>query len=237
MRKIHWMGLCMALAGLSVTAANVAAGRFGIDQRVAYVDSGIWKRRNQLLFQDAAALIVVAGALWPGDPTRLGHTCWQSVDSVALGTASAALKIAFSRARPAQTNNPNEWFRGRGHNSFPNREVARSPVQSHRSFWRTDAEHPPVYALELLPIYDAIAGVRVRAHWQSDVIVAFGLETALGCYAPSRPASLSVGAARCGDHRMADSILTAARPGIADRLTRRAARSIRARAGRSPRAG
>ena len=93
--------------------------------RVHHDDSGIWKRRNQLLLVDAAALVIVAGALWEGDQTRLGHTYWQSVDSVLIGSASAAaLKLAFSRARPTQTDNPNDWFKGHGHQSFPSGEVA-----------------------------------------------------------------------------------------------------------------
>ena len=193
MRLVHWMVVCMALAGLSAPAANAAGGPFGIDQRLAYDDSGIWKRRNQLLLQDAAALVVVAGALWEGDQTRLGHTYWQSVDSVVLGTVSAAvLKVAFSRARPAQTDNPNDWFKGRGHNSFPSGEVAAIASAITPFVLEYGAEHPAVYALELLPVYDAIARVKVQSHWQSDVIVAFALGTALGYYAHNRPSSLSI---------------------------------------------
>ena len=32
------------------------------------------------------------------------------------------------------------------------------------------AEHPAVYALELLPLYDGIARVKSQAHWQTDVL-------------------------------------------------------------------
>lgn len=41
-------------------------------------------------------------------------------------------------------------------------------------------DHPVVYALELLPIYDAIARVKVRAHWQTDVIAGFALGAGAG---------------------------------------------------------
>jgi undecaprenyl-diphosphatase len=38
-------------------------------------------------------------------------------------------------------------------------------------------DHPAVYALELLPIYDGIARMKVQAHWQSDVLAGFALGT------------------------------------------------------------
>ena len=194
MRTVHWMFLSIALVGVSPGSANAAGGLFGIDHRLAYDDSGIWKRRNQLLLQDAAALVVVAGALWEGDQTRLGHTYWQSVDSIVLGTASAAvLKVAFSRARPAQTDNPNDWFQGHGHNSFPSGEVAAITSAVTPFVLEYAAEHPAVYALELLPAYVAVARVKAQAHWQSDVLAAFALGTAVGYYSHNRTSSLSVG--------------------------------------------
>ena len=194
MRAAQWMPLCLALVAAAPPVANAADGPLGIDHRLRFDDSGIWKRRNQLLLQDAAALVVVGGALWEGDQTRLGHTYWQSVDSIVLGTASAAvLKIAFSRARPAQSDNPNDWFQGRGHNSFPSGEVAAITSAITPFVLEYGAEHPFVYALELLPLYDAIARMKVQAHWQSDVLAAFALGTAVGYYAHGRSSSLTVG--------------------------------------------
>lgn len=97
-----------------------AGGPFGIDHRVNYDDSGIWQRRNQLVLQDATVLVVVAGALWEGNDSRLGHTFWKSLDAVAIGAVtSEGMKYAFSRTRPAQTDNPNRWFQGKGNKSFP----------------------------------------------------------------------------------------------------------------------
>jgi undecaprenyl-diphosphatase len=54
-------------------------------------------------------------------------------------------------------------------------------------------EYPAVWALELLPAYDAVARVKVRAHWQSDVLASFVIGTAIGAYAHSRTSSISVG--------------------------------------------
>ena len=66
-----------------------------------------------MLRQDASAFAVVGSALWEGDSTRPGHTHWKSIDSVALGVASAAVpKIALSAARPAQSGKPNDWLQG-----------------------------------------------------------------------------------------------------------------------------
>jgi hypothetical protein len=58
-----------------------------------------------------------------GGGNRIGKTLWQSVDAGVLsGVAATALKYAFSRERPAQTPDPNEWFTGHGQ-SLPSGEV------------------------------------------------------------------------------------------------------------------
>jgi undecaprenyl-diphosphatase len=53
---------------------------------------------------------------------------------------------------------------------------------------------PGVWALEALPLYDAIARMKVQAHWQTDVLAGFAIGTAAGYYAHSRdnPLVLSV---------------------------------------------
>ncbi|MEO7057464.1 MAG: phosphatase PAP2 family protein [Caldimonas sp.] len=174
--------------------AQAGGGPVGIDHRVNYDDSGIWKRRNQLVLQDATALVVVAGALWEGSDTRLGATFWQSVDSVVLGTVtSESMKYAFSRTRPAQTDDPNRWFQGHGNKSFPSGEVMEITTAVTPFVLEYAREYPAVWALELLPLYDAVARVKVRAHWQSDVLASFAIGTAIGVYAHSRSSSLTVG--------------------------------------------
>ena len=194
MRTIQWLLLSAGLSAFMPAETHGADGLLGIDHRLGYDDRGVWKRRNQFLVQDATALVVVASALWEGDQTRLGHTSWQSIDSIALGTASAAvLKVAFGRARPAQSDNPNDWFQGRGHNSFPSGEVTAITSAITPFVLEYGSEYPVVYALELLPAYVAVARVKVQAHWQSDVLAAFALGTAVGYYAHSRTSSLSVG--------------------------------------------
>ena len=187
-------GRACACALMLGTGVSVAGGPLGIDHRIAYDNSGIWNRSNQKFLQTATGVVVVAGALWDGDSDRLGRTFWQSVDSTVIGVGSAtALKLVFSRARPTQTDDPNRWFQGRGHNSFPSGEVAEVTSAITPFILEYGRDYPAVYALELLPLYDAIARVKVRAHWQTDVLASFALGTAAGYYAHSRSSSISVG--------------------------------------------
>jgi undecaprenyl-diphosphatase len=51
-------------------------------------------------------------------------------------------------------------------------------------------DHPAVYALEALPVYDAIARMKLQAHWQSDVIAGLALGAAAGYYASHRDTPL-----------------------------------------------
>jgi membrane-associated phospholipid phosphatase len=192
-RAARWIAAAATLALGAMNAAH-AGGPLGIDHRLNFDDSGIWKRRNQLILQDVTPLVILAGALWEGDDTRLGHTSWQAIDSMLIGTVTAAgMKLAFSRSRPTQTDDPNQWFKGHGHNSFPSGEVMEITTAVTPFILEYGAEHPAVYALELLPIYDAVARVKLRAHWQSDVLASFLIGTAIGVYAHSRSSSLSVG--------------------------------------------
>lgn len=184
----------MLIAAALAAGAAHADGPLGIDHRLNVDNSGIWKRRNQVILQDATALVVVAGALWEGSDSRLGRTFWQSVDAVAIGAVTAeGMKYAFSRTRPTQTDNPNRWFQGKGNKSFPSGEVMEITTAVTPFVLEYGADHPAVWALELLPLYDAVARVKVRAHWQTDVLASFAIGTALGVYAHSRNESISVG--------------------------------------------
>lgn len=52
--------------------------------------------------------------------------------------------------------------------------------------------HPAVYALELLPLYDAAARVKSHAHWQPDVLASLVIGTGIGWYAHGRQLPISV---------------------------------------------
>jgi undecaprenyl-diphosphatase len=127
----------------------------------------------------------VAGALWFGDDDGLGHVLWQTTDSLAVsGLAAQVLKYAFSRARPTQGDNPNLWFQGSGHESFPSGEVTEQASFVTPFIINYFHDAPWVAALEILPVYDAIARLKSRAHWQSDVIAGWALGTGVGWWRP-----------------------------------------------------
>jgi PAP2 superfamily protein len=186
----RFFALCLSCLLLHAPAASA-----GVDHLVGYDNSGIWKRNDQQTLLYALIGGEIAGAVWLGGEDRLGKTFWQSIDSSALGAVSSeAMKHIFTRARPDQTDDPNQWFQGHGHYSFPSGEVTAVTAIVTPFVLEYGSDHPAVYALELLPAYDAIARVKVHAHWQTDVLAGFALGTATGYLAHSRdsPVILSV---------------------------------------------
>jgi len=196
------MQLKKALASARRAVLPIALGVFacdashggGIDHKIdPPQDTGIWSRSNQQALQDFTIATVVGGALWFGSENQTGHTFWRSVDSTVLGAATAAvMKPVFSRARPSQTDDPGEWFQGHGHNSFPSGEVMLVTTAVTPFVLEYGAEHPAVYALELLPLYDGIARVKSQAHWQTDVVASLAIGTGIGWYAHERELPISV---------------------------------------------
>jgi PAP2 superfamily len=177
---LRW-ALLLVLPG-QVPVCLAGGGPFGIDHEWSYDNSGIWARPKQEALEYGMIAFEVGGALWEGGDTRFGRTLWQSIDSsAASGLAALALKYATSRVRPIDSGgDPNLWFKGHGNQSFPSGEVTlvSSGVTPLVLEYRHD--DPWVYALELLPLYDGIARMKVQAHWQSDVIAGFALGSAAG---------------------------------------------------------
>ena len=184
-----------ALVAITATPdAHAAGGPLGIDHEWSYDNSGIWARHYQLELEYGVVGTELVGALWLGNDDPLGHEFWQSIDSTAAsGIAAQLLKYAFSRARPFQNEGPNHWFQGSGHQSFPSGEVTLqaafvTPIILDQSA-RGDRW---IWALELLPLYDAIARLKVHAHWQTDVLAGWALGTASGYWSAHRSVPLSV---------------------------------------------
>jgi membrane-associated phospholipid phosphatase len=179
---------------LRITAAFAGGGPLGIDHRLAYDNSGIWKRSNQLLLEDVTIAALVGGSLWEGGDTRIGNTLWRSLDASVLGAlSSTALKDAFTRARPTQTDDPDKWFQGKGHYSFPSGEVTLISAAVTPFVLEYGKDDPGVYALELLPLYDALGRMKQHAHWQTDVLAGFALGTASGYLAHERGSPFFLG--------------------------------------------
>lgn len=180
--------ILLGLSGL----ARAAGGPFGIDHRLPYDDSGIWARQDQLLLERAVIVTELGGALWYGGEDRLGKTYWRAVDSSVFSALTVELmKHAFGRERPSQTSDPNQWFKGG--QSFPSGEVALQASFVTPFIAEYSQDHPLVWALELLPAYDAAARMKTQGHWQSDVLAAWALGTAWGLYARGRDTPFFLG--------------------------------------------
>ncbi len=174
-------------AFIVVPSVQAGGGPFGIDHRLTYEDSGIWARSNQNALLGLMIAGELGGALWEGGEDRLGHTLWQSIDASLIGGVSEeVLKRIFTRERPSTTADPNRWFAGGGNASFPSGEVTVASAIVTPLVLEYGREHPAAYALELLPVYDAIGRMKVRGHWQSDVIAGFALGSAVGYYVHQR---------------------------------------------------
>ena len=181
-----------ALAGGS--NAYAAGGPFGIDHRLHYDNSGIWNRNNQKALMYGSILTVGVGALALGDDSKLGDTFWRSVDSMVItGVAATGMKYGFRRERPSQTASPNQWFKSSSAQSFPSGEVAAISAAVTPFIVNYGEDHPAVYALALLPAYDAVARMKTRGHWQSDVLVGAALGTGIGIWSARRHSPLILG--------------------------------------------
>lgn len=135
----------------------------------------------------ASLLFVAGGALWEGNDNRFGHTLWQSGDALMLSGASVlVLQNLFQRERPEDTADPNRWFQGFGNTSFPSGHVTLAAAAITPIVLEYGHQSPWVYALEAIPLYEAIGRVKTREHWQTDVLAGWGIGTALGFYAHSR---------------------------------------------------
>ncbi|MGB8408593.1 MAG: phosphatase PAP2 family protein [Gallionella sp.] len=189
-----WLSLQTMSLLLICTGAFAAGGPLGIDHRLGYDNSGIWKRSNQLALLDVMVIGELAGGIWEGGETRLGRTFWQSIDSSVLaGISAQGLKYAFTRARPGQANDPNLWFQGGAHYSFPSGEVAAVSAIVTPFVLEYHHDDPSVYALELLPVYDGIARMKVWGHWQTDVLAGFALGGLTGYYAHNKESPVILG--------------------------------------------
>ncbi|MGH8737486.1 MAG: phosphatase PAP2 family protein [Burkholderiales bacterium] len=187
MNRAPVKSLVLALSLCCMALAQAGGGPLGIDRRIGLDQSGILARHDQLLLQDLTLAAIVGGALWEGGESRLGRTYWQSLDASVLAAVSATVaKEVFTRARPGQTDDPNKWFQGKGHYSFPSGEVSFISAAVTPFVLEYRSDHPGVYALELLPLYDAVARMKSQAHWQTDVLAGFALGTAAGYYAHER---------------------------------------------------
>jgi len=186
-------GLCVVVLSAVACPACAGGGPFHIDHVVTYDDSGIWSRDHQKQLAVGAALTVIGGSLFVDRDTRMGRTFDQSLDAMVLtaGTTTV-MKYVFSRERPSQNADPNDFFDGAGHQSFPSGEVAEISAVVTPFIAEYGHDHPLVWGLALLPTYDAIARVKVHGHWQSDVIAGAAIGVAWGVWSHRRKTPLII---------------------------------------------
>ena len=182
---------CLLCGVLGVLGAPRAQA--GFDHEWALDQRGIWGRDYQTGLEYGVIVTELAGALWLGNDNDVGHTFWQSIDSsVISGVTAELLKRGFSRARPTQGNDPNKWFQGSCCESFPSGEVTLQASFVTPFIARYAKDDPWIWALELLPAYDAVARLKSRAHWQSDVLAGWAIGSAVGYWSSTRTTPISV---------------------------------------------
>lgn len=173
--------------------AAAGGGPLGIDSELPLDTHGIWARPVQTGLEHGVIAVELAGALWFGNDDKLGHAFWQDIDSTVLsGVAAQLLKYGFSRARPFQGNNPNAWFKGHCCQSFPSGEVTLQTAFVTPLIVDYYRDTPWIWSLEALPVYDAIARLKSRAHWQTDVLAGGLLGTGFGYWMTRFKTPLSV---------------------------------------------
>lgn len=179
----------LLFAGTPVWAGQ---GILGLDHRLHYDNSGIWARHNQNVLIAAMIGGELGLGLWEGGDNRLGKTAWQAVDASALaGLSSNVMKPVFGRLRPNATPDPDQWHQGG--NSFPSGEVSSITAMVTPFILEYLKDDPAVYALALLPAYDAVARMKVWGHWQSDVLAGAVVGAASGYWAHRRKSPFVLG--------------------------------------------
>jgi hypothetical protein len=191
MQILKKLSLCLMLFVPGLACAG--GGPLGIDSELPLDQSGIWARKYQTGLENAVIATELVGALWLGNDDRLGHTFWQTIDASAIsGIGATLLKYSFSRARPSQGGNPNQWFKGSCCQSFPSGEVTLQASFVTPFIVNYAKDNPWIWSLAALPVYDAIARLKSQAHWQTDVIAGGLLGAGVGYWATTRETPLTV---------------------------------------------
>jgi hypothetical protein len=190
---VKWTGFIAAALLWPAGPLWAAGGPLGIDHEWRLDQSGIWARHYQTGLEIGAVAIELGGAFYYGNDTRIGHTLFQSLDATAIsGAAAQGLKYAFGRARPTQGNDPGAWFKGSCCQSFPSGEVTVQASFVTPLILQYRGDHPAIWLLELLPVYDGFARLKSQALWQTDVLAGWALGTGVGLWTAKFKVPLTV---------------------------------------------
>ena len=178
-RSIFALLLC-AFASHSIADSS---GPLGLDHRLNLDISGIWAGSNQKTIEYGSALLVLGGAIYEGNDTRLGKTLWKSVDAMLLGDASAAVaKAIFRRQRPIDGNDPDAFFKSGSNRSFPSGEMTHITAIVTPFILEYQKDTPEIWLLTALPAYVGIARLKAQAHWQTDILASAALGASIGYF-------------------------------------------------------
>lgn len=179
--------LFLMASALACAVAIAGPALAGIDHRLPLDENGIWARTNQRVVENGSTLVVIGGALWEGNDTRLGRTFWKATESMlAADIAAEGLKRATRRARPSEGNDPNDWWGPSNHRSFPSGEVAHITAAVTPFIAEYGRDNPAVWGLAVLPLFVGTARLKSQAHWQTDVLAGAALGAGIGYYESTR---------------------------------------------------
>lgn len=180
--------LPLVFAGLALLPGMASASGDFIDRRLSKNTGGIYSIQDAV---PVALAVASAGcALWEGTESRLGRTCWESGESIAIGGVSAvALQYITGRKSPSDTEDPGHWFSG-GKGSFPSLHVTATTAAVTPVILEYVHDDPWVAALAVLPVYEMVARVKAQEHWQTDVLAGALLGFGVGWYEYERKSPL-----------------------------------------------
>ncbi|HTT10682.1 MAG TPA: phosphatase PAP2 family protein [Burkholderiaceae bacterium] len=187
--------LAFALAAIQSPAALAGSSCIWsvIDHKWTKDNAGIWDPTVYRTLMDGLTLAQVGAALWEGSESRFGKSSWQGMDAGLLTAGSVeVMKRAFTRMRPADTDDPCRFFAHDSNHSFPSGEAAQAAALVAPYLFEYGGDHPATYGLLLLPIYVGVARIKDQAHWQSDVLAGWAVGGLWGWYAHSRDTPLVV---------------------------------------------
>lgn len=195
--------LTLLICVTSSLAVADSSGPLGLDHRLAFDDAALWSSGNLKAVEYGSALLVLGGAVYEGNESRLGKTFWKTVDAMLLGDVSAAAaKAAFRRQRPIDGNDPGAFFRSSSDNSFPSGSMTHITAIVTPFILEYQKDTPAVWLLAALPAYVGLAKLKTQEHWQTDILAGAALGVGVGYFASRRdsawtarvlPAGFSVG--------------------------------------------
>jgi len=187
MKGLASCSICTLLFASAAFSSAWAGGPLLIDHPVNEDTSGIWNPNVYRGLMLAMTVGQVGVALWEGGESRLGNTAWRGIDSeIITAVSTEVLKRTFTRARPRDSNDPNDFFAGDSNHSFPSGEAAQAASIVTPYMLEYGKDYPAVYALSVIPLYVGIGRIKAQAHWQSDVVAGWAVGGLAGWYAHER---------------------------------------------------